>query len=202
MDPNQPRYSIDYLNQIAPQEKRTFAGDKMFFFVIGGGLLLAIIVGILMLTSNRGPDLTTRIETMAAQMQTLQSIAQNANSQSITSNQLQSINANLALQLTTANAAIAKPLAENNIPTPLPDKVIAANADTDLVTKLADAKLNAVFDRTYSTNMSYELTSLIIQMNDLEKDSSSKSLQDFIIKTRNNLAPIQKQLQEFADQSQ
>ena len=202
MDPNQPRYTIDYLNQIAPQEKRTFAGDKMFFFVIGGGLLLAIIVGILMLTSNRGPDLTTRIETMAAQMQTLQSIAQNANSRSITSNQLQSINANLALQLTTANAAIAKPLAENNIPTPLPDKVIAANADTDLVNKLADAKLNAVFDRTYSTNMSYELTSLIIQMNDLEKDSSSKSLQDFIVKTRNNIAPIQKQLQEFADQSQ
>ena len=199
MQPTQPQGSLDYLNQIAPQEKRDLRNDKMFFGIIGVGLVLAIVVGLMVL--NSGPNLTTDLENLSAQLTTLQKITSSANT-TIHDNQLQGINANLTLQLTNANQALTAPLKSVGInPSAIPQTIVAKNADTDLVNKLKDAQLNAVFDRVYSTNMSYEIQAVLIQMRGIEKQTNNSSLKSFIDSTRNNLQPLQTQMQSFADQS-
>lgn len=202
MQSDQSSYSIDYLNQIAPKEKRSFKNDKMFFGIIGGGLLLALIVGAMALSkAGSGPTVTIQLENLTAQLITLQKIATKANT-TIQSDTLQSINANLAIQLTNANQAIGVPLKNNNVnAAAIPASITAANADTDLVSKLTDAQLNAVFDRVYSTNMAYEVDAVLIQMRSIEKQTTSKSLKSFIDSTTSNLQPIETQLQNFANQS-
>lgn len=202
MEPNSAHYSIDYLNQIAPSQKRSFANDKMFLLIIGGVLLLAIIGGLFMFGAfGRGPDLTTRLENVSANLTTLEKISRNASSQnSISSNRLRSLNASLVAQLTTTNSQITEPLKDNHVPTKLPQKIVDDNAKTDLVAKLQDASLNgrSVFDRVYSVNMNYQLESLLIELTSIDKETSSKSLKSFIKDTKANLGPLQEQFSEFA----
>lgn len=200
MQPNKPQYSIDYLNQIAPQEKRRASNDKLFFGVMGAGLIIALIIGVTLLSNSGGPSLTIQLQNLAAQLTTLQQVANSANT-SIQSNQLQGINANLAIQLTNANQAITTPLKNNGVPAAIPQSIISENSDSTLISQLKDAKLNAVYDRVYSTNMTYELSNVLIQMRIIGKESQSKSLSTFINTTEANLQPIYTQLQQFSNQN-
>lgn len=196
MNPDQNPYPIDYLNQIAPQAPKQGINNKLFFLLIGGGLLIAIIVGVLALTSgNNGP--TQKIQTLAARLTTLQSIAGDAQ-KNIKSGQLRTTNSTLNIFLTNANRDIIEPLSKNGVDIKKIDKSIQAKENGEkLKAELEDARLNATFDRTYAREMSFQLETVAALMKDIYQNSNSKSLKEFLEATDTNLQPIKKQLADF-----
>lgn len=195
--PSQPQYSIDYLNQIAPQQQKSGLSNRMFMMIIGGGVLLAAIVGMLMLFSGGGSGPTQKMQTFAARVQTLEKIV-TAAQKNIKSNDLRSTNSNLSIFLANTDQGMTDPLEKNGISLTKLDKTIVAeeNGD-DLTAKLEDARLNAVFDRTYSREMSYQLTALETLMKSIYGGTKSKSMKDFLQTTDDSLVPIKKQFDTF-----
>ncbi|HEU0266159.1 MAG TPA: hypothetical protein VFQ70_00855 [Candidatus Saccharimonadaceae bacterium] len=193
----QPQYSIDYLNQIAPKQKGPGVSNKLFFGVIGLGIILVIAFAIALISSGRGPSETVQMETMAARLQALQSIADNAG-QNIGDDSLQSANANLDTELTSLNQQIVVPLKNNGINAKaLPQSIVKAQALTDTTNRLNDAELNAVYDRTYASEMSFQLSELFILMREINSGSNSRSMRAFIQNALSNLKPIDDQLSSF-----
>lgn len=194
---NQPQYSIDYLNQIAPASKKPGIDNKKFLLLVGGGILLAIIAGFFVLMSNSASGPKEKMETLAIRMQTLKKIADTAQ-KNIKSSELRSTNSTLTIFLTNANRDVAAPLATNGVDIKKTNKKIAAaESGTELTTKLEDARLNAVFDRTYSREMGYQLETVAVLMRDIYKNTKSKSLKEFLENTDDNLQPIKKKMESF-----
>lgn len=196
MNPEQNQYPIDYLNQIAPEAPKQGMNNKVFFMLIGGGLLVAAVVGFLMLTSgSSGP--TQKMQTLAARMTTLQAISSDAQ-KNIKNGQLRSTNSTLAIFLTNANRDIAEPLKNNSVDIKKIDKTIQTKENGEkLKQTLEDARLNAVFDRVYAREMSYQLDTVAALMSDIYDSTNSKSLKEFLKTTDDNLQPIIKQLADF-----
>lgn len=197
MYPNQNQYSIDYLNQIAPQPQKPGISDKRFLLLVGGGLLLAIIVAIFVFSSGGSGGPKEKMETLAARMQTLQSISDKAQ-KNIKSGKLRSTNSNLAIFLSDANHDSEEPFKAAGVDTKHLDKAITtAEKGDDLSAKLEDARLNAVFDRTYAREMSYQLDTVAALMKEIHDRTRSKALQEFLVDTDKNLQTIKKQLYDF-----
>ncbi|HEU5121654.1 MAG TPA: hypothetical protein VFT59_02320 [Candidatus Saccharimonadales bacterium] len=198
MDPQQNQYPIDYLNQIAPQQPKQGLSSKLFFLLIGGGVLLAIVVGFFLLNSGSGGP-KEKMQTLAARMITLQQIASDSQ-RNIKSGSLRATNSSLTIFLTNANRDIAEPLLNNNIDVKKLDQGIVTKEDgAELKETLNDARLNAMFDRTYAREMAYQLDTIAVLMGDIYERTNSKSLKDFLLKTDGDLQPIKKTFSEFTD---
>lgn len=193
----QPQYSIDYLNQIAPQQHKPKAPlPRLVILILGGGIVLFLIMALF--GAMRGGN-SASLPTLAMRLQSLQSVADSAQPK-IKSNQLRVTNSNLSLYLTNANRDIATPL-KNTGNDPAKIKPTAAiQADTKkLSSALEDARLNAIYDRVYARNMNYQLTTLLLQMAQLKNSSSSASTRAFLDTTTANLTTIQDQLSKYTD---
>lgn len=196
MQPEQNQYPIDYLNQIAPEAPKQGMNNKLFFMLIGGGLLVAIIVGVLALTSgSSGP--TQKMQTLSARMATLQTISSDSQ-KNIKSGALRSTNSTLNIFLTNANRDIAEPLSKNGVDVKKIDKSIQTKENGEaLKAELEDARLNAIFDRVYAREMSYQLETIAALMKEIYTSTGSKSLKEFLENTDSNLQPIKQQLADF-----
>lgn len=195
---NQPnQYSIDYLNQIAPQPQKSGIKDKFFFFIIGGGLLVAAVVLISLLSSSsNGP--TQKMQTLSARMTTLQKISGDTQ-KSLKSGDLRSTNSNLTIFLTNANRDIVAPLASNSVDVKKIDqKITKAEDGAALTQKLEDARLNAVLDRTYAREMTYQLQTIAALMKQIYDSSNSKTLKAYLEKTDADVQPLIKQFSDFS----
>jgi hypothetical protein len=196
-DQNQNQYSIDYLNEIAPQQKPKGVKDTFFLYIVGGGLLVAAITLILVLTSGSGP--TQKMQTLAARLTTLQTIASD-NQKSLKSGALRSTNSNLTLFLTNTNRDIVQPLASSGVDVKKVDSNIAAKENgEELKQALEDARLNAVLDRTYAREMAYQLQTVAVLLQDIYDSTNSKSLKEFLEKTNVDLQPLIQQFSDFTE---
>lgn len=197
MQPDQHEYPIDYLNQIAPQEKKPLMNSKVVLVIVGILVILAAAVGFLVLVSSGGASDTQKLQTLSARMQTLEKISKAAG-RNIKSGSLQTTNSTLSLFLTNANKDIVTPLQNNGVTAKNVDKAIAKKEDGAKVTAaLEDARLNAVFDRTYAREMSFQLDTLANLMKQIYTTTKSKSLKEFLLSTDTNLKPIRTQLADF-----
>jgi len=196
MNPDQNPYPIDYLNQIAPEQPKASMGNKLFFILIGGGLLVAIIVGILALTSgNNGP--TQKMQTLSARLTTLQKVSSDSQ-KTIKNGTLRSTNGTLTILLTNANRDIAEPLSKNGVDVKKIDKSIQTKEDgAKLTEQLEEARLNAIFDRVYAREMSYQLETVAALMKQIYNSTGSKSLKTYLEATDANLQPVMQQLADF-----
>ncbi len=208
MDPNQPfsqpptqpsqppQYSIDYLNQIAPQQKQS-APNKLLVIVGILVVLLLVTFAIIGLSRLGGASSATKLQTLAARLTTLQTVADKAQP-NIKSNQLRSSNSSLGLFLTSANRDIAAPLTNNGInPKKLDSAIVTKENGKQLTETLENARLNAIYDRTYAREMSYQLSTTLLLMDDIADSTNSKSLDEFIETTKANLEPVKKQMSDF-----
>lgn len=197
MNPDQNQYSIDYLNEIAPQPKKVGIKDKFFLLIVGGGLILVIIIGLMLLSSSAaGP--TQKMQTLAARMTTLQAIATKAQP-TIKSGDLRSTNSNLTLFLTNANRDIVAPLMTNGVDvTKIDQKITLAENGATLSQTLENARLNAVYDRTYANEMDFQLETVVALLKEIYSSTGSKTLKTFLDNTNTNLQPIMKQLSNFS----
>lgn len=193
---DQQPYSIDYLNEIAPQQQKSPMNNKMFFFVIGGGLLLALIIGFFVLF-NGGGGKTKNMEVLAARLQTLETVATESQ-KNIKSGELRNTNSNLTIFLTNTNRDITEQLATSGINTEkLSESVKSAEDGAKLKETLEDARLNAVFDRTYAREMSYQLETVSGLLVELYNNTNRQSFKDFLETTDKNLNPLIEQFSEF-----
>jgi hypothetical protein len=195
MQPNQMEYPIDYLNQIAPEQKKPGMDGKWVLGLIGLGVVAVIFIAIFFLSSGGGD--TQKLQTLAARMQTLQKISESAE-KNIKSSSLRTTNSTLSIFLTNANRDIEAPLKSNKIEVKKLDKNILKKEDGSKVTAtLEDARLNATYDRTYGREMSFQLDTLHNLMQDIYTSTKSKSLKEFLVSTDDNLTPIREQLTDF-----
>jgi hypothetical protein len=198
MYPNQPtnQSPIDYLNQIAPQQPKAprFSPMRLVIYAAAALILVLIVSGLISLFSHSDKD---DLEHLAARLQTTSTIASSAQT-NIDDDNLQSLNVTLQLYLSETNRTISAPLAEENIATASLDSVIVKDENgSQISSRLADAKLNAVFDNTYANEMSYQLSTIINLMEQIYNTTSNKDLKTFLSTASTNLAPIQKQFSTF-----
>lgn len=196
MNPDQNPYSIDYLNQIAPQPQKQGVKDKFFFWIIGGGLLIAIIIFLFILSSGGGPK--QDMQTLAARLTTLQTVASETQ-KNLKSGDLRSTNSNLVIFLTNANRDIVEPLTANGIDAKKLDSGIVAKESGDKLTQtFEDARLNAVLDRTYAREMTYQLQTVSVLVRDIYDSTNSTTFKEYLEKLDADLQPLIKQFSDFS----
>ena len=196
-----PVTPVDYLNQIAPQttQKRRLGGPMKLIIglIIAGVIILtfAIIFNVIN-SGQRSP-----IEQLSARLVSTEAIAKDAQSRLKTS-RLRSANSNLQVYFTNTNRDLAEPLAAVDVdPKKLSESVTKEEAALAAATtnRLEDARLNAVYDRTYAREMAYQLSTLLALMQRVYQSTNSSSLKEYLETSYQNLEPLQK---SFADYSE
>lgn len=200
MDPKQPTQplSMDYLNKIAPvapKSKMPFSKNQMILLgVLGGAIIIVMILAIAL----GGLGGTKKYETqLAARLIGTETIAADASTK-LKSSSLRALNSNLKIYLTNTNQGIIEPLKKDGIDaTKLDKSILSDEAGADITTRLEDARLNAVYDRTYAREMAYRLSTILTLMAKIENSTSNKTLKTFLTEAVTNLEPTQKQFADF-----
>lgn len=191
MQPDNQPLSTDYLNQIAaPAPVKTL--NPMVLWGLIGGLLVLVVLVIVFVSSASGGGSTTSLTGVAAKIDSLKTVSESAQ-KNIQSGELRSLNSNLTLALTNADRDLADQLKAKKIK--LTDKknstVAKVNSDIEALNgRLEDARLNAVYDRTYAREMTYALKTLHNDMGILYKSSGSTKLKTVLNTTDNNIEPL------------
>lgn len=202
MQPNnpyqQPQVPSDYLNQIAAPAPVKTLNPFILWGLIGGVLALAIVVVLGVSSASGGPSASS-VTSVAAKLSNLQTVSDQAR-KNVQSSELRTLNSSLFLSLTNTNRDLADQLKKQDIN--LKDKknssVAASTKELEsLQGRLENARLNAVYDRTYAREMLYELRTLRVDMAKLYKNSSNKELKETLLAADKNFTPIVESLSTF-----
>jgi hypothetical protein len=197
-----PTLPTDYLNQIAPQapKKSLFTFGIRQLVMVG----VALIVLVIILSSVAGSIASGKkspLEHLAARLSATQTIVTGAQ-ENLDSDNLRSANSNLSLYMTNVNRDIAAPLLTEGVDvTNLDKSVVAAESTTAMAARLNDARLNAVYDSHYATEMTYQLSNILTLMSQIYNSTSSATLKTFLNTAYNNLKPIEQTFSQFTTQS-
>jgi hypothetical protein len=198
-DNNQNVSPSDYLNQIAPQQQRnkfdllSQKPSHVVLMALGLVSVIILIASIIGLMSGNGND----IEHLAARLTSTQSTAASA-TENIKSPQLRALNSSLQLYLTNTIRDATPIFVRNGVKMDsLSNSVKSAESNTKMLAVLEDARLNAIYDRTYAREMAYQLDTLITLMRKVYNNTSSKSLKNFLSTAYKSLEPTQKQFADY-----
>jgi hypothetical protein len=198
MNPNDDQpLPPDYLNQIAPTtpSRNNFFSRKPIF--IGIGIIISLIVVLIIgsLVVSIRPVNTT--EQMAARLKSVQDTAGHANA-NIKSASLTALNSNLETYLDNTIAKITPLLSSEKIDvTNLSNEVKSIESNKNVLAVLEDARLHALYDRTYSREMAFQLDLLSIIMHQVVNNSNDSQLKIVLDERISQLEPIQKQFADF-----
>lgn len=196
--PQPPAQSPDYLNQIAPEAQKTlpFKFGPKLLIIIGAILVVLIIIISITVTiivgSQRQP-----LQQLAARLATTETIANDAQP-NLKSSQLRSLNSNLKIYLTNTNRDISQPLLSGGVNTAkLPESILKKESGGTISATLEDARLNAVFDRTYAREMTHVLGSTLALMKQIRSSTSSTELRTFLDSALTDLTLIHESFSSF-----
>lgn len=196
--PEPAQMPVDYLNQIAPQtpKKPLFTFGLKQIVLIGAALVILVII-LSVIIGNISGAKRDPLQHLAARLNATQTIATNAQI-NLKSTELRSLNSNLKLYLTNTNRDITGPLLSAGVnSTKLSKNIIAAESTTALSGRLEDARLNAVFDRTYAREMAYQLGTLMTLMDQIYSSTGNAQLKTFLKSAYDNLKPTQESFANF-----
>lgn len=196
--------SLDYLNQIAAQPSRRRAlvptGSPMFWVLIAVAAIVVItIVSIVATTlSQKGSANIEALSARLAQLQTTVAARQN----DIGNTDLATTNSSLGLNLTQLNNeldAILKDDGKN--PSKLNGGIVAKEtANTkDLTTTLDNAKLNALFDSTYASAMTYQLDTALATIHQMQKSKNGPKTTSFLSDADKDLSQARDSFASYDD---
>lgn len=198
MQPNfPPNYQAplptDYLDQIAPQHIKHGVPGFNIFGLVAVAIFVIIGLSIATVIISGAPKNT---EILAARLVATKDVAENATDK-LRNTQLRAVNSNLKLLLTNTLRDIKPLLASVNVDiASLDSSAVAAESTEALSQTLEDARLNAVYDRTYAREMSYKLETILSLMKQTYSNTSNADLKKFLVESYDNLVKIQ---QTFAD---
>jgi len=185
----------DYLNQIAPQAPRKIGFLRkrpILIASLGAVVIVIIIIVTSVLLSGINPT-----ERLAARLMATESTTDGATAK-IKSTQLRALNSNLKIYLTNTVRDIEPLLTKENINIKkLSKNVISAESSEKMLATLEDARLNAIYDRTYAREMAYQLDTILTLMHQIYNDTGDKELKSFLGDAQKNLEPTQKQFADF-----
>lgn len=188
----------DYLNQIAttsPSKMDVLRNNPILMLGVVAGLLLVIVLLGGLIFSGKSKS----TEQLAAQLTITESTVEDASSK-IKGSSLRALNSNLKLFLTNTIRDITPILEKDNVKIKnLSKTLLAKESDAELLSRLEDARLNAIYDRTYAREMAYKIETLMTLMQQINVKTTNKDLKTILTDAKNSLEPIQK---EFADFNQ
>lgn len=187
----------NYLDQIAVtgNKKSLLSPRPALFGIIAGVVLLLVIIGSIAAgvynSSQREPW-----QLLVARLDAAEAIAANG-SKEIKSSQLRSLNSEIRLFMTNTKRDLETPLATLKFDKKkIPSSIIAKESSAPALERLEDARLNAIYDRAYVREMTYQLTQLLSSLQRAYNVSSS-STKDMLSKTYNNLEATHKSLSDY-----
>lgn len=194
----QQSYSVDYLNQIAPQGPKRSFGGPFFKIFVGLGIAIVVVV-ILVIVANLGRSgQSASLERLAARLSSTATIVTDAQD-NLASSKLRTANSNLSLYLTNSLRDLTPLLEARNVSLEkLPANITRDEDTTDLTNTLEDARLNGIYDSVYSRELSYRLQTIVFLVDQLRDRTTDQATKDFLEAARENLQPIQTQLQTYA----
>lgn len=185
------QFSVDYLNQIAPQEQRTVHRFAVFGLI--GGVLFALAIAFFLIINSGGPNFTDQAKSIQARIGTLQTVT-DAQQDHLKDSKLVEANATLTTTLKSMDTDLGALMKARGLK--LSDNQIKAlkksenGYQTTLSKKLDDAYMRGSLDRTYVTQMNYELTLLRGKLTKLKATSNSKSIDEFCVTGVKNIDVI------------
>lgn len=194
--PSTQNFSVDYLDKIAAPVT-TKAPSKLAIIGLIGGVLLAALFAMMLLTGSKGPDVTSQMSSINARVATLQAVVV-AQQKNLADNSLAEANATLGSTLTTMNTDMASYLPKKTDDSGKSKAAIAEKAySTELSTKLDNAYQRGTLDRTYTVQMTYELTVLRGMLQSLKKNATKEAVKTFCTTSASNIDIILKQYATF-----
>lgn len=170
--------------------------------IIGGALIVLVIALAITLSAitnaNREPA-----QKLSARLSVTQAVADDAQS-NLKSSQLRSLNSDLRLFFTNTSRDIATPLESFGVSAEsIPDRITADETaiGEGISNRLEDARLNAVFDRTYAREMAFQLSTMIALLQQMYNSAPSEATKTFLDTTYKNLQPIQEGFADFNELS-
>ena len=185
-----------YLDQIATKPYSTISilSGKKFLIVLALGILALIAFGVMVIASV--PNTNTTVQ-LAAKLNSVKATSDTVNDK-LKSSSLRAANSELNLNLKNILRDFTPLLTARKIDiTKLDIKYTKLESNTEILARLEDARLNAIYDRTYAREMSTLLTKTVILMNEnISKTTDSKML-DFLKNAIADLTPIQEEFGKF-----
>lgn len=191
------QYSMEYLDHMAG----TAGGPKIERkFIIAGaavGVMLLAAAAIFIFTPKKTPTTQTPSRLYGTIVDT-QKVTKDAGKR-IKNNRLKSINSTLNASLVNASTNLEKPLGGLGVDTKKLRATVQKTEyhDQHLVDKLEDARLNAVYDRTYTTQMEYKVKDIQLNMQAISKAGTTKEANDAFKKVDTDLNTVIKSLEEY-----
>lgn len=206
MQPNESQAPLQsapptYLDQIAAQPTQPTMKPWLLWTLIGGVILAVAVVGMLILNSG-GPSQSERLTRFVYRVNALRQLSVD-NAKNIQDSKLLATNAQLGSVLAGISQQSTDPLARNGIkelPKEPKNSLITAEY-AKLRTKLDDARLNVVFDRTYSREVAYQLRTLRAEATVLYKNSRNESVKSYLETSDTNLKSLETQFADFNEAS-
>ena len=197
MNPNNQPTSSDYLDQIAPKPQRKFD------FLLKNSILVKVLLGftiitaiLVVITSFITPG-TGSLEHLGARLTATKGISEDATTK-LKSSQLRALNSSLNSFLTNSIRDLTPLLAKKGIKIDKIDaKITTAESNAEILSTLEDARLNAIYDRTYAREMAYQLETTMALLQEIYDSSNNSELKKVLDSTYSNISDIQKQLSEF-----
>ena len=194
---NPGAYPENYLDQISSgvNQKKPLFSSKMAI-VVGGLVVLLIIFGALALFATPKSNKVGELESLSTRLIALQSVTEDAERE-LKSSQLRSVNSNLSIYLTNTNRDIEAPLTAAGLnDTKKKSDVVDPNTEK-LTATLEDARLNAIYDRTYAREINFQLATAQVELDNVYKTTTSNELKTFAKQAADNLTPIKEQFNDY-----
>lgn len=200
MNPNDKQdESSSYLDEIAPKNINggNFLNKKttLIFIILGILTFITLLLVAFVQLTKVSSDTT---EQLAARLTSIKSTADES-VDNLKSSNIRAINSDLKIYLTNTIRDLKPILEKKNINIEkLNPKILKAESNEKLLERLEDARLNAVFDRTYAREMSYKLESTINLLTKIIKTNKDAEFKIFLENARSNLVPIQEEFESFS----
>jgi hypothetical protein len=191
-----PEYSIDYLNQIAPKQQRV-VNRFAVFGLIGGGILTAIFA-LILISASGSPRANDQLIPISERIATLQSVT-TAEQTHLAEDQISQANAALSSSLSSMTTSMNTILTERKLKDNSSSSAarVEKTYATKLTTTLENSYQRGTLDRTYTSQMTYELTVLRARIAKLKQSTGSSELLSFCDTALNNIDLVLKAYSTF-----
>jgi len=193
------QYPVDYLNQIATPIRVKKVSPLLVFGLIAGILVTVGLSLFMIIKSTAPPNVNAQLYSLQARLDTLGTVTTNTGPR-LTQNNLSSINSTLGTTIKSMQANLKAHMDSKGLKDA---KLIAAAKKTEasfgdaLSQSLDDAYLTGTLDRSYSSEITYQLTLLKSKLQKLKAAANSASFNDFYDKNVPSLDTVSEQLSKF-----
>lgn len=192
--------STDYLDQIAPKapKKQPFTFNLRSILILSAAAVALIIV-VIVLVNALVPNPRTPWQQLSLKLTAMEEIT-TSSSKVIKNSQLRSLNSDVKLYISNTQRDLKPAFVAQEVNT---KKASAAVAQAELAIKnnakknLEDARLNAIYDSTYSREMSYQLSTILALYQQLYAKSGPQT-KEALTTAYDNLLPTQKAIADFS----